>query len=175
MKRLTNVLAHAVDAVMARLWPLDITTRAYMMPQHDDAFADWLTDAEADTEAWEAPPWKWEPLPEHLREFMSDDVRDMNDDLWLAHHRRLIKLPTDQTLDEFVTENRQPLWPVTETPTGAATPSSPIPAGGAGGVTRDEVANIIAVILRGQGIISAPIYADLAARELGHHFQISRK
>jgi len=41
-------------------------------------------------------------------------------------------------------------------------------------ITKD-VATITAVVLRGQGINSAPIYADLIARELGHHFDITRK
>ena len=37
------------------------------------------------------------------------------------------------------------------------------------------LAEVVAVVLRGQGINSAPIYADLIARELAHHFDIQPK
>ena len=177
MKRLTEILANAADTIIARLWPLDAKTRAYIITDHDQhTAAEGLAEAEADTEVWDAPPWAQKLYDEYLemepweRELIGANADP--DDLWAAQHRHLIQLPADQTLDEFVTENRQKLWPVTETPTGAANAQ---PASGAGVVTTDDVANVIAVILRGQGINSAPIYADLAARELAHHFHISRK
>lgn len=143
--KLTNILAHAVDGIMARLWPLDATTRAYMVPDHDDDLADWLTDTEATTEVWDRAPWMddlYLGLEEWERELV--DANADPDDLWAAKHRRLV----DSTTVEEVRRTS--------------------------GIT-NEVANVIAVVLRGQGINSAPIYADLAARELGHHFQISRK
>jgi hypothetical protein len=196
MKRLGIILAHAVDGMMARLWPLDPTTRAYMP-------IDVLAEAEEKIEVWEPPQWKWEPLPDHLRQFMSEsDSADcepwMNhtdpDELWAAKQRYAVEIANEQTLDEFVVANRHKLWPTTKAPASAdelaATASTYRGAGGdngsvgaayspaqggAGRVTTDEVATVIAVTLRGQGINSAPIYADIAARELLHHFQISRK
>ena len=177
MKRLTEILAHATDTIIARLWPLDATTRAYIITEHDQHnAAEWLANAEADTEVWEAPPWLEQeyadlaPWERELLECTADP-----DDLWAANHRRLIQMPADKTIDEFVTENRHHLWPEPETPAGAANSATQPVQGGAGRVTTDDVANVIAVILRGQGINSAPIYADLAARELAHHFHISRK
>lgn len=151
MKRLGTILAHAVDGMMARLWPLDPTSRAYMP-------IDVLAEAEEKIEVWEAPPWMNHTDP---------------DELWAAQQRYAVEIPNEQTLDQFVVANRHKLWPTTNGPVGAA--YSPPAQGGAGRVTTDEVATVIAVILRGQGINSAPIYADLAARELLNHFQISRK
>lgn len=188
VKRLGTIVAYAVDGIMARLWPLDPATRAYMP-------TDVLARAEERIDAWEprmvcflglaevaqARSWKWEPLPDHLDQFVSEtDSADREpwtrhtdpDELWAAQQRYAVEVANEQTLDEFVVANRHTLWPTTNGPVGAA--HSPA-EGGAGRVTTDEVASVIAVILRGQGINSAPIYADLAARELLHHFEISRK
>ncbi len=59
-----------------------------------------------------------------------------------------------------------------ETPSYAAASAT-----GAGGFPSiaDPAATVIAVVLRGQGINSSAIYADLIARELRHHFHITPK
>jgi hypothetical protein len=170
MKRLGIILAHAVDGMMARLWPLNPNTRAYMP-------IDVLAKAEEAVEVWEPP----------LTNYADPD------ELWAAQQRFAIELANDQTIDEFVEANRHKLWPTTKAPASAddlaATAStyhsadgeSPLGAahspaqGGADRVTTEEIATVIAVTLRGQGINSAPIYADLAARELAHHFEFSHK
>lgn len=61
---------------------------------------------------------------------------------------------------------------------GCETPSYAVAsATGAGGFPTkpDGVATVIAVVLRGQGINSSAIYADLIARELRHHFNVTPK
>lgn len=69
----------------------------------------------------------------------------------------------------------------TDLPAGAEGCETPLPvvasASGAGGfpIKADPAATVIAVVLRGQGIHSSAIYADLIARELRHHFDITPK
>lgn len=80
----------------------------------------------------------------------------------------------DELLADWERELRDAFLHTPEQPAGPGHPHQPAQAG-AGGSPTDDVATIVAVILRGQGIHSAPIFADLIATELHHHFDFYRK
>jgi hypothetical protein len=156
------------DKMMNTLWPLDAHTRAYLATLRvSDKAAEDLAAAEATRDVYEPE----EPLADWEKELLAVHLPD---DLWAAEERarNVITLPDNTTLDELVTSSTPGPLP------GAGPRNSPQPAQGRAGkvhTTTDQVAHVIAVVLRGQGINSAAIYADLAARELGHHFDFTRK
>ena len=156
MRHLGRLLGVAADRALNQLWPLEVHTRAYLAQVRvADKAAEDLAEAEATVEVTEPPLLPWE-----------QELVDA--DLWAAEQRNgtITNLGDGQTIDDLVRTTRQPA--------GAVAP--PASATGAGGSpTIDEVATVAAVILRRQGILSAPIYADLVARELRHHFDITRK
>lgn len=152
-------LAGLVDAALNKYAPI-VQARSYAFLTDVKGDADLLAEAEAETEVWEPEPllpWEQELL----------DATTMTDEQWAAHY--LLDLPKDQTADEFVAANPDLF---TDQPAGAV--ASPPTASGPGGFP-NHVAHVIAVVLRGQGIHSAPIYADLIARELACHFDITPK
>lgn len=156
------------DRLLNTLWPLEVHTRHYLATVRvADKAAEDLAAAEATRDVYEPE----EPLADWEKELIGVHLPD---DLWAAEERArtIITLPDNTTLDELVASTPDPL-------PGAAR-LSPQPAQGRTGKvqpsdTTDQVAHVIAVVLRGQGINSAAIYADLAARELAHHFDVTRK
>ena len=150
-----NLIYRAIGAVahnlLERVAPLQVHERSYL------AMAAPLAGAEADVDAWEPVLADWE--------------RELRD---------ACALPWDQTLDDYVGANPQLFCDCdiqnTDQLAGAGTPFPPSGHDGAGeSPMTDQIATVIAVVLRGQGINSAAIYADLVARELRHHFEIFRK
>lgn len=81
---------------------------------------------------------------------------------------------------EADTEVWEPTRATPNPPAGAGATMPPLPAvasaTSAGGFPKvDPLATVIAVVLRGQGLNSSAIYADLVARELRHHFTFQPK
>lgn len=149
-----------------------------------DACAD---DACADTT--EPPLAAWE---RELRDAFRTTT-ELPDDLWAAEQRAgtITNLPDGNTIDDLINSRRLPTarpddaaadFPAAPSgeaggrPVGAAALPPPQPAGGADrATTTKDLASVIAVVLRGRGINSAPFYADLAAEQLAQHFTFRRK
>lgn len=172
------------DKMLNTLWPLEVHTRHYLATVRvSDKAAEDLAAAEAARDVYEPAE---EPLADWERELLGVHLPD---DLWAAEQKlgNIIRLPEDTTIDELVAQDMQTdiRADVADTFThdplpGAGPRNSPQQAQGRAGKAtttpeHDHVAHVIAVVLRGQGINSAAIYADLAARELRHHFDITRK
>jgi len=162
---IVNWLANRLDRILDKVAPLPV------MPLPDTSqWADELAAWEADIDAWEPgdiPPWQ-----RHSTD---------RDELWAAMQRHPVgKLRPNQTADDYVRNNRA-LFAVPNQPAGAvaatAIQGDAASATGTGGftTTQSDVTRVIAVVLRGQDIASAAIYADLVARELSHHFRIERR
>ena len=169
MNVIGKIAGAVADKLLKTFLPLDAHTRAFMaMHRVADKAAEDLVAAEAERDVYE-PLADWE---RELRDACADDACTP-DDLWAAEqrHNNIATLPEGQTIDDFVAAASGD----TQTPAGAAHRPSPQPAQGGTGQAHQDVATVIAVVLRGQGINSAAIYADLAARELHHHFTFSRK
>lgn len=191
-RRLGRLLGLATDRALNQLWPLEAHTRAYLATLRvTEQAADDLADAEAAVEVTEPPLEPWE---QELRDACALDDCYQPDDLWAAEQRAgtITDLPTDQTIDEWMRSLNLPADRdngVADLPSAApsqhtvdvgrpdgAVVTTPASASGAVGTpTPNDVATVIAVILRRHGINSAPIYADLAARELAQHFTFHRK
>lgn len=163
MKR---AIARLVDAAFNLYAPV-VHGRTYQVFTTDMVGAERLADAEADTEVWE-------PLAEWERELL--DAHYMTDEQWAARQRHLHAIK-DQPDDP----GALPGFVGSQQPVGAGAAKTPpyaaASATGAGGFPPkpDPVATVIAVVLRGQGIHSSAIYADLIARELRHHFTFHPK
>lgn len=159
-------------------------TREVLEP--DPPLADWEREliAQSNHNVTEAD----QPLADWEKELLGVHLPD---DLWAAEQRHgtITDLPDGHTIDDHIRSLKLPadrddtadLPPVAVSdrvdvgrPAGAVvTPSAS--ASGVGGTSTSEIATVIAVVLRRQGINSAPIFADLAARELSHHFTFHRK
>lgn len=179
-RHIGRIVGRITDHALNQLWPLEVHTRHYLAQVRvADKAAEDLAEAEAAVEVAE-------PL---AAEDFTPDV--MPDDLWAAEqrHNTIVELGDDQSIDDLINFLKLPadrddtadLPPVAVSdavdvgrPAGAVvTPSAS--ASGVGGTSTSEIATVIAVVLRRQGINSAPIFADLAARELAHHFTFHRK
>jgi len=157
-----RLIANLVDCALNRFAPIDVHARSYLAMTDVGRQADRLADIEADMDTWDPrlQPWEQELRDAYIESHLNADYA--ND---------ILTLPPDQTLDEFVAGN--PDLFDTDQPAGAV--ANPPTASGPGGSPLNAVATVIAVVLRGQGINSAPIYADFIARELAHHFDIQPK
>jgi hypothetical protein len=175
----------ALDRALDSLWPMEVHKRQHLAATHvAEQAAEDLAEAEAARDVYEPDP----PLADWEKE-LRDGFFGVSDDLWAAEHKlgTIIRLPENTTIDELVADDMRfdIRAGVADTFThdplpGAGPRNSPQPAQGRAGKAtttpeQNQVAHVIAVVLRGQGINSAAIYADLAARELGHHFDITRK
>lgn len=161
-------------------------------------WADELADWEEGLDGWDAgdvPPWhrrdfgqytdttSWEPLPEHLRQFMSDNERDMNDELWAAMQRHPVgKLRPNQTADDYVRDNRA-LFAVPNQPAGAVAdaipPSHAASATGTGGFPTTDaefaLTQTIVAVLRTCDVAFPYNTAAIVTRELLHHYDVRNK
>lgn len=156
----TRWIAGVIDCALNRIAPLGDHAHAYLAMSDHRATdgADRLADAEANTEVWEPAEDDCRPL-----EPWEQELRD----IYLAD-----KFPN---ADYHTVVDTSGATAAPKQPAGAEV-SPPASATGAGGFPHNAaVATVIAVVLRGQGIQSAAIYADLIARELSHHFHITQK
>lgn len=157
MNAVYRVIGAIAHNLIERIAPLQVHERSYLAVLAPAAGADRLADAEADVDTWEPALADWE--------------RELRD---------AFILPDDMTLDQYVESDPQLFCDCDSQNTnqlagvGKPTPPNGDDDAGESPVT-DQIATVIAVVLRGQGINSAAIYADLVARELRHHFFIFRK
>lgn len=142
-----RAIARLVDAALNLYAPL-VHARTYEVFTTDMVGASRLADFEADRDVLE--PWEQELV----------DAYDMDDAQWAARQRHLHAVHDDLPAGAGAAM----------TPPSMPRPAQPAPAG-----SPDPVATVIAVVLRGQGIHSSAIYADLITRELNHHFTIHPK
>lgn len=175
MNIVTRFLGGLIDCALDRMTPVDVHARSYLAMSQMFG-PDNLADLEAGIDVWERD--------DHLP-----------DDLWAARQRARTDQPAspgDNTAVSPVaavtgaggSTHSSPVGAVVPPPASATgadgPPQSPASADGhppnvgAGGLTR-QVAAVIAVVLRRHDIRAAPVYADLIAQELAHHFTVSHK
>lgn len=153
MNAVYRVIGAIAHNLLERIAPLQVHERSYAAMSAPLVAADRLADAEADVDTWEPALADWE--------------RELRDAFYL---------PDDMTLDAYVESDPQLFDDTTDQLAGVGKPTPPNGDDDAGeSPVTDQIATVIAVVLRGQGINSAAIYADLVARELRHHFSIFRK
>lgn len=153
MNAVYRVIGAIAHNLLERIAPLQVHERSYAAISAPLVAADRLADAEADVDTWEPALADWE--------------RELRDAFYL---------PDDMTLDAYVESDPQLFDDTTDQLAGVGKPIPPNGDDDAGeSPVTDQIATVIAVVLRGQGINSAAIYADLVARELRHHFSIFRK
>jgi hypothetical protein len=199
-------IAHFIDAAMNRYAPVVHGRTFQVFTTTDTVGADWLSEVEEHYDS--LPPWQrhdtdripgvtYEPLPEHLRSFMSDDERDMADELWAAMRRHPVGKQQRPSL--FVVPDQpagagdpaavmaapnpgaggpldQPVGAVAGVeafPPGASTAAS---ATGADGLpTEADLKVVVSRVLRDCGIEWPTTTTDMVVRELLLHFEFRHK